>query len=78
MTASLARGPGSGGFFDYYVPGGRLIIVDRTSYSREWVDAADRGTFRKKEGFPCQTTEGLNVTVGISIGASVPEANAAK
>jgi hypothetical protein len=69
---------GSGGFFDFYVPGGRLIIVDRTPYSREWVDAADRGTSKKKEGFPCQTTEGLNVTVGISIGASVPEANAAK
>ncbi len=69
---------GSGGFFDFYVPSGRLIIVDRTPYSREWVDATDRGTSKKKEGFPCQTSEGLNVTVGISIGASVPEANAAK
>lgn len=69
---------GSGGFFDFYVPAGRLIIVDRTPYSREWVDATDRGTSRKKEGFPCQTSEGLNVTVGISVGASVPEVNAAK
>ena len=69
---------GSGGFYDFYVPAGRLIIVDRTTYSREWVDAADRGTSRKKEGFPCQTVEGLNITVGISIGASVSEANAAK
>jgi len=69
---------GSGGFYDFYVPAGRLIIVDRTPYSREWVDATDRGTSRKKEGFPCQTVEGLNVTVGISVGASVPEANAAK
>ena len=69
---------GSGGFFDFYVPGGRLIIVDRTPYSREWVDSADRGTSRRKEGFPCQTAEGLNVTTGISIGASVPEASAAK
>lgn len=69
---------GSGSFFDFYVPAGRLIIVDRTPFSREWVDATDRGTSRRKEGFPCQTSEGLNVTVGISIGASVLEANAAK
>ncbi len=69
---------GSGSFFDFYVPAGRLIIVDRTPYSREWVDAIDRGTSRRKEGFPCQTREGLNVTVGISVGVSVPEAAAAK
>jgi hypothetical protein len=69
---------GSGGWYDFYVPAGRLIIVDRTPYSREWVDAADRGTSRRKEGFPCQTMEGLNVTVGISVGASVSEANAAR
>ncbi len=69
---------GSGGFYDFYVPAGRLIIVDRTTYSREWVDATDRGTSKKKEGFPCQTVEGLNITVGMSIGASVTENNAAK
>lgn len=69
---------GSGTFFDYYVPAGRLLVVDRTPYSREWVDAHDRGTSVKKEGFPCQTKEGLNVTLGISIGASVLEQNAAK
>ena len=69
---------GSGGFFDFYVPAGRLIIVDRTPYSRDWVDATDRGTSRRKEGFPCQSREGLNVTVGISVGVSVPEAAAAK
>jgi len=69
---------GSGGWYDFYVPAGRLIIVDRTPYSREWVDAADRGTSRRKEGFPCQSVEGLNITVGISVGASVSEANAAK
>lgn len=69
---------GSGGFFDFYVPSGRLIIVDRTPFSREWVDAADRGTSRLKEGFPCQSKEGLNVTVGVAIGASVTEADAAK
>jgi hypothetical protein len=73
-----AKLQGSGSFFDFYVPAGRLIIVDRTPFSREWVDAADRGTSRKREGFPCQSREGLNISVGVSIGASVLEQNAAK
>jgi hypothetical protein len=64
--------------WDYYVPSGRLIIVDRTPFSREWVDAHDRGTSAKKEGFPCQSKEGINVTVGVTLGASVSQANAAK
>ena len=66
---------GTGFWSDFYVPTGRLIIVDRTPYSREWVDSPERGTSRKKQGFPCQSKEGLNVTVGISIGASVTEEN---
>jgi hypothetical protein len=70
--------PGSGGFYDFYVPAGRLIIVDRTPFSREWVDAAERGTSSRREGFPCQSQEGLNITVGVSIGTSVAETNAAK
>jgi len=73
-----AKLQGSGGFFDFFVPSGRLIIVDRTPFSREWVDATDRGTSKGKEGFPCQSKEGLNVTVGVALGASVSEQNAAK
>jgi hypothetical protein len=69
---------GSGGFFDFYVPSGRLIIVDRTPFSREWVAAPHRGTSAKDESFPCQSKEGLNISVGVSIGASVLEANAAR
>lgn len=69
---------GSGSFFDFYVPAGRLIIVDRTPYSREWVDASDRGTSQRREGFPCQSKEGLNISVGVSVGTSVTEQNAAK
>jgi hypothetical protein len=64
--------------WDYFVPAGRLIIVDRTPFSREWVDAQERGTSVKKEGFPCQSKEGLNITVGVALGASVSQANAAK
>jgi len=64
--------------WDYFVPTGRLFIVDRTPYSREWVDQTDRGTASIKQGFPCQSKEGLNITVGISVGTSVNEDNAAK
>ena len=69
---------GSGSFFDSYVPSGRLIIVDRTPFSREWVASHARGTSPKDESFPCQSKEGLNISVGVSIGVSVLETNAAK
>ncbi|HEX2943007.1 MAG TPA: hypothetical protein VHO91_18290 [Rhodopila sp.] len=69
---------GSGTFFDYYVPAGTLIIVDRSMYSREWVSSTERGTSVRDEGFHCQSSEGLNTTVGISIGAEITEDNAAR
>ena len=69
---------GSGSFFDFYVPAGRLIIVDRTPFSREWVAQSHRGTSNKDESFPCQSREGINIAVGVSIGASVLEADAAR
>jgi len=70
----------SGGYlaWDYYVPTGRLVILDRSTYSHEWVDDVNRGSSPRKEGFPCQSKEGLNITVGVSIGTSVQEKDAAK
>ncbi len=70
----------SGGWtgFDKYVPDGRLIIVDRTPFSREWVASGHRGSSNRDESIPCQSKEGLNISVGVSIGASVLEDNAAK
>ena len=64
--------------WDFYVPTGRLIIVDRTPYSREWVASRERGTSARDELIPCQSKEGVNITVGVSIGASVSEDNAAR
>jgi hypothetical protein len=64
--------------WDFYVPTGRLIIVDRSPFSREWVAAHDRGTSARNESIPCQSKEGVNIAVGVSIGASVTEENAAK
>ena len=69
---------GGWGGFDKYVPDGRLILVDRTTFSREWVSAIHKGTSNKDESIPCQSKEGLNISVGISVGASVTEENAAK
>jgi hypothetical protein len=37
-----------------------------------------RGTDKTDQSFPCQSSEGLDITVGIAIGASVYEENAAK
>ena len=64
--------------WDYYVPTGRLIIVDRTPQSREWVKGAERGTSKGDESFPCQSKEGINIGVGVSIGVEVTEDNASK
>ncbi len=58
---------------DYYVPTGRAIIQQRTPYNREWTKDSKRGTSTRDESFPCQDSEGLNVTVEIAIGAYVTE-----
>lgn len=61
---------------DYYVPAGRGILVDRTPYYRQWVADKGRGTSARDEGVHCQSKEGLNITVGVSMAASVTEENA--
>lgn len=68
----------SGFWNNKYVPAGRLIVVDRTPVSREWVKQPHRGTDKSDQSFPCQSSEGLDITVGVAIGASVYEESAAK
>ncbi len=58
---------------DFYVPTGRAIIQPRTPYNREWTKDSKRGTSSRDESFPCQDSEGHNVTVEIAIGAYVTE-----
>jgi len=70
--------PNSGVWSNFYVPTGRLVIVDRTPVSREWVKSPHRGTDKTDQSFPCQSSEGLDITVGVAIGASVFEENAAR
>lgn len=62
---------------DYYVPTGRLIMVDRTPFFREWVDATDRGSSTRKEGFHFETKDSIDISTGITISAYVTEENAA-
>ena len=69
---------GGWGSWDYYVPTGRGFIVDRSPVSREWVAASARGTSKLDQSFPCQSKEGLNIAVGVSVGASVMEENSPK
>lgn len=64
--------------WDYFVPTGRLIIVNRTPFSREWVASENRGTSTKDQGIHCQDKNGLNITVGVSIVASILPENAAR
>jgi len=78
FTIPHTKFAGSGVWSDYYVPSGRLIIVDRTPYNREWTASKHRGTSTNDQSFPCQSSEGLNVTVEMSIEASVTEDDASK
>ena len=65
-------------FSNFYVPTGRLIIVDRTPFNREWTKSVAKGTAAKDEGFDVQSKEGINITVGVSIAASVTEEDSPK
>ena len=71
-------GSGWGPWGNYYVPTGRLILVDRTPFNREWTTSTERGTSARDEGFHCQDRDGHDVTAEITIGTSVFEDNAAK
>jgi hypothetical protein len=62
---------------DFYVPDGRLILVDRTPYAREWTATPDTGTATLNQAFACQTDDGLNITSAVSIAVSISPQNAA-
>lgn len=73
--------PNSGGWVgsNYYVPDGRLIIVDRTPFYQEWTSSTTTGTGSTDESFHCQAKEGgLNLTLEMTGAAEVSEENAAK
>lgn len=70
--------PDSGLWSNYYVPAGRLYIVDRSPYVREWT-LPERGTNKTAdEAFHCQTKEGLNITAEVTMAASVHDEDSPK
>jgi hypothetical protein len=73
---TIIRNPGWS--YDYYVPAAKLITVDRTPYAREWVNAADRGTSKDKQGFHFESADSINVSTGIAIAAFVTEEDTAR
>jgi hypothetical protein len=56
---------------DMYVPAAQLIVVDRTACVRSWIAANDRGTSTKNQGFYCESSDSINIQLGIIISASV-------
>lgn len=68
--------PKSSWTMDYYVPAGRLIIVDRTPYARQWTADPTNGTGATNESLKCQSADGLDIIVGVAISASVFEKDA--
>ncbi|MGY2048576.1 hypothetical protein [Methylobacterium sp. JK268] len=73
---TLIRNPGWSS--DYYVPAARLMIVDRSPVSREWVSASERGTSARDQGIRFETAESVTLRTGIVISAFVKEEDAAK
>ena len=71
-------GSGWGPWGNFYVPAGRLLLVDRTPFNQEWVKAQGRGSSTRDESFPCQDNQGHDVTVEVAIGTSVSEEAAAR
>lgn len=63
---------------DHYIPASRLLEVDRTPVTREWVSSTNRGTSTKDEGFHFESAESINVSTGIVISAFVKEEDAPK
>jgi len=61
-----------------YIPAARLVLVDRSPYTREWTKETNKGTSSKDEGFSFESQEGNNIDTAVVIGATVKEEDAAK
>jgi hypothetical protein len=73
---TLIRNPGWA--YDYYVPAARLMLVDRSPVSREWVSSTDRGTSAKDQGIRFETAESVTLRTGVVVSAFVKEEDASK
>jgi hypothetical protein len=62
---------------DYYVPAGRLYVVERTPYNRRWTGSTKTGTSARDQAIRCQDKNGLNVTVELTVSATILDKQAA-
>jgi len=73
---TLIRNPGWS--YDYFVPAARLMLVDRSPVSREWVSSGERGTSQKDQGIRFETADSVSLRAGIVISAFVKEEDASR
>lgn len=60
-----------------YIPTNKVIRVDRSVVSREWVTDPERGTGATNEGIGVESSESVDFTVGVVCSAWIEESNAA-
>ena len=63
---------------DYWIPSEKLIIVDRSFYSREWVKSSARGTSTHDDALYFETADSIDGWTGLISEAKIPEEDAAK
>ena len=73
---TLIRNPGWA--YDYFVPAARLMLVDRSPVSREWVSSTERGTSVRDQGIRFETADSVTLRTGIVVSAFVKEEDASK
>ncbi|MGL4424305.1 MAG: SPFH domain-containing protein [Gemmataceae bacterium] len=68
------RMPGHG----HYLPTMRLIKVDRRPITREWTQNSSSGTSSKDEAIHVESKDSINLSIGITVTANIPEDQAAQ
>lgn len=59
-----------------YIPMVKVVVVDRTPVTREWVKGALNGTSPKDEGMTVESSNSIAFTLGITCTASIPSETA--
>ncbi len=61
-----------------WIPTVRVIKVDRSPETREWVSAEDKGTSKSNQAFGVESSESIDFEVGMTCSALITEENAAR
>lgn len=64
-------------YWDYeWLPAIKVIKVDRSLVTKEWTDSSDTGSSARREGIGVVTKDSIQLRVGLTITASIEEADA--